>query len=92
MTTEATQVLSDASTQSVEAAMGLGTAGDNLETAAEALQSAARVQGLFDAAIALEGAASELSTAVEEFGGVTRGMGILIGSFLATFKQREHRT
>ena len=55
------------------------------EQAAKDLQSAARVQGLFNAAEALEGAAGELSTAVEEFGAITRGLGILIGGFLATF-------
>ncbi len=85
MTTEATQVLSDASTQSVEAAMGLGTAGVALDLAAVELQSAARVQGLFDAANAVKGAAGELSMAAGEFGTVTRGLGLLIGSFLATF-------
>ena len=54
MTTEATQMLSDASMQSIEAA-------EAQRMAAIELQSAARVQGLTDAAIALSTTAGELA-------------------------------
>ena len=81
----AAMVSTDASVQSIEAAMGLGTAGDNLDMAAVELQSAARVQGLFEAASAVKGAAGELSMAAEEFRASTRGLALLIGAFLSTF-------
>ena len=70
---ENAEMLMIAATGIVAGAEALPESAIDLIESADELKSAARVQGLFDAASALEGAAGELSLAVVEFAGLLAG-------------------